>query len=189
MNTRTNTLSMNTVAAAAALVTVCATSPASAGSVERSVEVWGYYRASNRTQNSPVVSASTDGYITALLLEDGALVMEGMNLNDQCAVPGMLEGAVEVVAEAGSVLVRFSDGIVRCWTLGIECDPMPELVDVVSMARGGSHTLVVDASGAVTCWGSNSAGQCTPPIGLGPVSQVAAGAAHSVALVQGGTVV
>ena len=73
--------------------------------------------------------------------------------------------------------------------------------NVVGIAAGGSHSCALQATGAMSCWGSNSAGQIgtasslpthpTPAAVAGlseNVIQVAAGATHSCALLGDGTV-
>jgi alpha-tubulin suppressor-like RCC1 family protein len=70
----------------------------------------------------------------------------------------------------------------------------------VAISTGGSQTCAVVEDGAVQCWGGNSQGQLgdgtttdkhvpTPVTGLaGPATAIAAGAFHTCALIEGGTV-
>ena len=63
------------------------------------------------------------------------------------------------------------------------------LTDVVGVAGGTFHTLVLKCGGAVVAWGCNGDGQTSVPIGLTDVVDVDAGAYYSVALKADGTVV
>ena len=64
-----------------------------------------------------------------------------------------------------------------------------DLTDVVAIAAGSSHTLVLKSDGTVVGWGLNTAGQSTVPDDLTGVVAISAGLAHSLALKSNGTVV
>jgi len=90
-----------------------------------------------------------------------------------------LDGAIEVQAElfdpdieafqqqwtGESAMLHVSDG---------EWDGYSQV------AAGGSCTCALTTEGEVTCWGDDTAGQCSPPEGT--FSQLAAGQAHACAL-------
>ena len=57
-----------------------------------------------------------------------------------------------------------------------------------AIAAGDRHSVAVNINGTVTCWGSNSNGQCSVPSGLTDVVSVAAGDDFSVALTNTGEV-
>jgi hypothetical protein len=63
------------------------------------------------------------------------------------------------------------------------------LDNVVQIAAGWMHTVVVRSDGTVVAWGNNDYGQCTVPPDLSGVVRVAAGAHHTVALRADGSVV
>ena len=63
------------------------------------------------------------------------------------------------------------------------------LTDLVALATGGTHSLVLKADGTVVAWGNNGSGQTTVPAGLSGVIALAAGGFHSLALKADGTVV
>lgn len=63
------------------------------------------------------------------------------------------------------------------------------LSDVMAVAGGGTHSVVLRADGTVVCWGQNQYGQCNIPVGLSGVVQVSAGEQHTLALKADGTVV
>lgn len=65
----------------------------------------------------------------------------------------------------------------------------PALDEIIDLAAGFSHNLVLKSDGTVVVWGSNEDGQATPPEGLRDVIAVTAGSRHSVALLRNGTVV
>lgn len=93
------------------------------------------------------------------------------------------------------------------WTFGVAppaatnaaLDNANGLGRVVAIAAGGSHSLAIDADGAVWGWGANGSGQlgnnttadsATPVkvAGLSHVTAVAAGERHSLALTEDGSV-
>ena len=63
------------------------------------------------------------------------------------------------------------------------------LSNVVAVAAGGFHNLVLKGDGTVVAWGENNSGQTNVPSGLTNVVAVAAGWSHSLALKCDGTVV
>jgi alpha-tubulin suppressor-like RCC1 family protein len=63
------------------------------------------------------------------------------------------------------------------------------LTDIVKIAAGGYHNLVIRSNGTVRAWGDNSAGQTNVPTGLTNVVALAGGGYHSLALKKDGTVV
>ena len=65
---------------------------------------------------------------------------------------------------------------------------------VVQVAAGGCHSIVLLDNGQVVCWGDNENGQCNPPANLcdgekQQIIQIAAGGFHSIALLEDGNVV
>jgi uncharacterized repeat protein (TIGR02543 family) len=63
------------------------------------------------------------------------------------------------------------------------------LTNVLAVAGGAAHSLLLRANGTVEVWGDNSLGQTSPlPGGLAEVVAIAAGANHSLALTSNGTV-
>jgi hypothetical protein len=63
------------------------------------------------------------------------------------------------------------------------------LSNVVAIAAGYFHSLVLKADGTVVGWGNNQAAQTNVPPGLNEVAAVAAGEWHSLALKRDGTLV
>ncbi|HEY5913432.1 MAG TPA: S8 family serine peptidase [Verrucomicrobiae bacterium] len=61
--------------------------------------------------------------------------------------------------------------------------------NVIAIAAGAYHTLVVRRDGVVLGWGNNSAGQLDVPQSLTNAMAVAGGGAHSLALLENGTVI
>ncbi len=64
----------------------------------------------------------------------------------------------------------------------------PTLSNVLAIAAGGNHWLMLLSNGTVTAWGQNWSGQTSVPAGLSNVVAIAAGLSHSVALRADGTV-
>jgi len=65
----------------------------------------------------------------------------------------------------------------------------PNLTNVVAIAGGAAHSLILRADGTVTAWGDNSWGQRPVPPGLTNVTAIGGGAWHSLALRADGTAV
>jgi hypothetical protein len=63
------------------------------------------------------------------------------------------------------------------------------LSNVVAIAAGAGHNLVLNGNGTVSAWGQNLYGQATVPPGLSNVVAIACGGWHSLALKRDGTVV
>ena len=63
------------------------------------------------------------------------------------------------------------------------------LSNIVGIAAGEFHSLVIKSDGTVAAWGKSDGGECTPPAGLSGVSQVVAGSNYSLALKTDGTLV
>ena len=62
------------------------------------------------------------------------------------------------------------------------------LTNVMGVAAGYAHSLVVKDDGTVAAWGDNEFGQSALPNGVSNITAVAAGAAHSLALKEDGSV-
>lgn len=131
------------------------------------------------------------------------------------AVSGLGSGAVAVAAGQAHACALLGDGTVRCWgaddlgqlgngdtTASATPVAVTGLADrAVAVAAGRSHACAVLRGGVVQCWGRNDAGQLgngTPaPSVLAPVTvtgltlpavQIAAGDAHTCALLLDATV-
>lgn len=65
----------------------------------------------------------------------------------------------------------------------------PGLTNVVAIAAGWYHTLVLNKDGTVIAWGDNVFGATNVPVGLTNVVAIAGGEFHSLALKADGTVV
>lgn len=70
-----------------------------------------------------------------------------------------------------------------------QTDVPADLHDIIQVAAGTAHTVILKGDGTVVSWGWNDFGQTDVPADLHSVSQVAAGNAHTVALKNDGTVV
>jgi hypothetical protein len=65
----------------------------------------------------------------------------------------------------------------------------PGASNVIAIAAGFNHNLVLRSDGTVVAWGDNRYGQCDVPIDLTGVVSIAGGAFHSLALKNNGQVV
>jgi len=116
--------------------------------------------------------------------------------------PSFPLGVTAIALGGADSCALLTDGTVRCWLLGIDSpsQAVSGLSGVSAIAAGGEHVCAVVAAGAVKCWGANGSGQLgdgTPvdytstPVsvsGLSGVIAIAAGGAHSCAVVAGGSV-
>ena len=147
------------------------------------------------------------GSNTAGQLGDGTTT----NASFPIGVAGLNNGVSAVTAGTTHTCALLQSGGVKCWggnTAGQLGDSsqisrttpvdVPGLSGVIALDAGSAHTCAVDGTGAVYCWGANNSGQLgngsriaqlqpIAVIGLpGAATNVAAGVAHTCALVQGG---
>lgn len=147
----------------------------------------------------------------------GSLTFQGTTLktfNVTVTAPQATISGSKLAAGAYHTCARGSDGVVKCWgkndngQLGDDTSTNSQLPvavqnlpgDVVSLALGQGHSCALNATGAVYCWGWNGYGQlgngtqtssptATPVNGLSSgVLAIATGAAHTCALLAGGSV-
>jgi hypothetical protein len=109
-------------------------------------------------------------------------------------------GAQSISSGYNSTAVLMTDGTVQRFGGGNRARLDNGLPSIVAVAQGGSHTLLLTASGEVWAVGANTNGQSGSPEtgrslsvpaqvpGLADVVAIAAGAAHSFALKRDGTV-
>ncbi len=95
--------------------------------------------------------------------EDGGVSCWGHGAQRPVRIVGVA-GAVQIAAGDGAVACAvIGDTTVRCWTMDDAgkpaTDPAPGLRDVVDVATAADHSCARLKSGALRCWGDNSAGQ------------------------------
>jgi alpha-tubulin suppressor-like RCC1 family protein len=83
----------------------------------------------------------------------------------------------------GRMLMEWGDAPLAPGATPLEGD------DVIAIAAGGAHSIMLQSNGTIFCRGDDGEGQATPPAGLQDVIAVAAGWLHSLALKRDGTVV
>ena len=81
-------------------------------------------------------------------------------------------------------------GTVSAWGANdaLQSQVPPNLVNVVAVAGGESHSLALSAGGSVTAWGFNQSGQATVPLNVTNAIAISAGQSASLALNADGTV-
>jgi alpha-tubulin suppressor-like RCC1 family protein len=126
-----------------------------------------------------------------------------------------ITNAVQVAAGVGHTCALLATGHIKCWGASIglgngsyaghEGESIPvavvNIADAVQITAGNTDTCALLATGHVDCWGLNTAGQLGR-LTIGPAefftpveipklenaTEVAAGAAHTCALLKGGTI-
>lgn len=150
-------------------------------------------------------------YHCLALGQNGRVVGWGDNRYGQVAIPAAANSNVVAIAARGlhSVALK-SDGTVLAWGYNSagEATVPAGLNNVVAIAAGDMHNVALKADGAIVCWGDNRYRQATTlasaidlaawghypaglwdvPSGPSPVTAVASGSAHTLALTAGGSV-
>jgi len=65
---------------------------------------------------------------------------------------------------------------------------IPGITNVIALAGGANHAILLQETGTVVGWGTNNFGQTNTPVGLVSVVSIAAGDNHNLALKSDGTV-
>ena len=104
---------------------------------------------------------------------------------------GTFVGDGSGVTNVGLTSLRETFRVPFAWGFGqYGEDGVPgNLSNVVAIAAGWFHNLVLRADGTVVAWGFDGFGEVDVPAGLPPAVQVAAGRFHSLALLASGAVV
>ena len=179
------------------------------------IVAWGPYGGIDFSSLSNVASI-TIGYNHQTVLFNNTTVasygffVSGLSGHTVALVaPTGLTNIVAVSAGSSHSIALKSDGTIAAWgynyygqitglpdtTNTTETQANPVFVggnlitNIMGVAAGAFHTVVVKSNGIVTAWGNNVYSQCSIPSGLSNVVKVAAGMYHSVALKQNGTVV
>jgi alpha-tubulin suppressor-like RCC1 family protein len=98
-------------------------------------------------------------------------------------------GNVSILGRGSAHACAVDSGIVACWgsndrnqlakpsTVAASSVPLavPGVSNIVQLAGGEGHTCAMNASGAVWCWGENSAGQLGNASNTSSVTPVAIG--------------
>ena len=118
-----------------------------------------------------------------------SMPMWGDTRNEIVGIAPLTVGSAQAVSAGDShVLALIENGCVVQWG-----DPtaVPAEVQgrVVGIAAGGGFSIALLQDRTIRCWGTNWAGQTSPPAGLSSVKQVAAGGYHGLALKMDGSVI
>ena len=104
---------------------------------------------------------------------------------------GFVVFAASLMAATVSGSAFSQSSSVRLWgdNSSNQCTAIPAALTNPTRITGGNyHTIALDASGTVFCWGRNTDGQSNVPAAIGVVQAIAGGSYHSVALKADGTV-
>lgn|GEM_PF-837705 len=129
--------------------------------------------------NNVMAVAAGESHSLALKA-DGTVVGWGADAYGEIAQMTNLVNVTAIAAGHQSSVALLVDGTVASsgfyWS-------QPALTNIVAIAGGDYHALALKADGTVTAWGGyNSSGEENIPFGLTNVLQIAAGTAHSTAL-------
>jgi len=142
-----------------------------------------------------VVGVSAGSSHGLALCVDGSVVAWGDNFAGKASVPAGLSNVVAIAAGGYHSLALRADGKVVGWGgLGVgwpeaqggESNVVAQpsdLANVVGIAAGNEHSVALLANGTVVAWGVSGNGEAEAPAGLSNVVAVAAGWAHSFAMV------
>jgi alpha-tubulin suppressor-like RCC1 family protein len=137
---------------------------------------------------SGVTAIAAGGEFALARLSNGTVMSWGSNQAAQLGVPAEVKSIGE--GETEEVEIVHSDVPL----------PVQQLSGVTAIAAGGEHALALLGDGEVSAWGGNGAGQLgngaqggmsndpTPVANLSGVTAIAAGGHHSLALLDGGSV-
>jgi alpha-tubulin suppressor-like RCC1 family protein len=131
-----------------------------------------------------IVQVAAGSQHTLALRKDGRLFSWGDNSNNQTLAPNseIWPSSSGWDSDGHSWSQFFNGNYYRSWTVP---------GDIIQVAAGDYHTLVLNSPGIVSSWGANWNGQIGGGYSqvLGPVAQIAAGSTHSVLLQADGKVV
>jgi RHS repeat-associated protein len=163
------------------------------------------------TQLDHTLALTTDGTIYAWGENSAGQIGDGTTTNRDAPVP-VATGAIAIAAGQVHSYALMLDGTAEAWgdnsygQLGQEAvprelvpTPVPGLSGVSEIAAGAFHALALKSDGTLVTWGDNTFGQLgdpavtpsrfapTPVAGVTGLTEVAAGARHSLALQSDGT--
>jgi hypothetical protein len=143
-----------------------------------SARCWGD-STDNRTNPAvgPFASLSAGWDHTCGLTSGGAVSCWGVNTSGQATPPS---GVLFTNLSGGGAFtcgIRSSDGGLQCW--GSIATP-PSGTGYKSLDAGYAHVCAIQSNDSLTCWGSNTSGQSSPPAGA--FTQVSAGFDHTCAI-------
>jgi alpha-tubulin suppressor-like RCC1 family protein len=160
-----------------------------------------------------VVAIAASGFFSAAVKRDGSVVSWASDPQISSRVPKPLDNVAAIACGGGPYergMALKKNGTVVLWGVtSPDEDPPAGLTNVVGIASGGCHSLVLHRDGTVFGWGCNSFGQATgtPTVGdpgqslsasglvtiggatLTNVAAIAAAKAHSLALTRDGKVI
>ena len=140
---------------------------------------------------SGVIAIAAGASHSLALTEAGEVIAWGDNDYAQCALPPGLPSVVAIARGWQHSLALTEAGEVIAWGDNDwgQCNVPPGLPSVVAIDGGGGHSLALTVDGEVIAWGINLQGQCAVPLEAeSGVLAIAAGAAHSLALLPPGPV-
>jgi alpha-tubulin suppressor-like RCC1 family protein len=142
-----------------------------------------------------VVAVAAGRSHNLVLNENGRVVGWGDNFSGQTNMLGPATGIIAIVSKAERNLALQGGGtLIASGTVWDGNSSVPatiplELGEVIGVAAGLGHTLVLRSDGTVAAWGWNYFGQANVPAGLINVVAVAGGRGHSLALQADGRVI
>jgi len=117
-----------------------------------------------------VVAIDAATYGSVALKSNGTVVAWGSSTYTSIP-PGLTGVAAIAVNESGGLALK-GDGTLVFWGSGSVGTLPPGLSGITGIAMGEYHAVALKNDGTLVCWGDEYYGECTVPVGLGPVNKV-----------------
>lgn len=154
--------------------------------VDQVLWAWGddAYGALNRPESAlRAVAVAAGAHHSLALAQSGQVWVWGDNAYGQVEVPDDLSQVVAIAAGVQHSIALQNNGQIIAWgNNGYGQTDVPGALRAKAIAAGDYFNLALRENGSLVAWGDNSSAQTNIPEQLPPISAIAAGGAHSLAL-------